>query len=309
MQVLSLGRILAGLAMILFIGAVTASATGAFFSDTETSTGNTFTAGDIDLKIDNESYVVDYNIPGWGSPTGAFLLSTSTSWSLADLIEGTHKFFNFTDLKPGDVGEDTISIHVGSNDAWMCASARITSDLDNSFTEPEDAVSGANNDGNDGTIDGDLDSGLQFAFWKDDGDNVLEVGEVPFLSGTLANMGAAGAITLVDSLGGPMGPSPIPGDTDVYIGKAWCYGTLAAGTTAQDGLGKVGTPANPNNTPNGPTVRGTGVTCDGSGVGNIGQTDSVEGDMQFFAVQSRNNANFTCASGYTPLTPPVSQDN
>ena len=35
---------------------VISGATGAFFSDTETSQGNTFTAGAIDLLVDNESY-------------------------------------------------------------------------------------------------------------------------------------------------------------------------------------------------------------------------------------------------------------
>ena len=38
-------RVLASVAMLVFVGAIVASATGAFFSDTETSTGNTFSAG------------------------------------------------------------------------------------------------------------------------------------------------------------------------------------------------------------------------------------------------------------------------
>ena len=49
-------RILLSLGMIVFIGAVVAGATGAFFSDTETSSGNTFAAGELDLKIDSESH-------------------------------------------------------------------------------------------------------------------------------------------------------------------------------------------------------------------------------------------------------------
>lgn len=289
-------KILLSLGTVVFVGAMVVSATGAFFSDTETSTGNTFAAGDIDLKIDNESYVVDYNIPGFENPTGAFILSTSTSWTLADLQAGVQKFFNFSDLKPGDVGEDTISIHVGSNDAWMCAAAQITEDADNTITEPEDEVAGANNDANDGTTDGDLDSQLNFAFWHDDGDNVLETDEVAniFLSGPLSNIGAGGKITLADSQGGIMGANePIPGDSTFYVGKAWCFGTLTSNAVAQDGQGKTGS--------NGPTVRGTGVSCDGSALGNIAQTDSVQGDMQFYAVQARNNTSFTCAADYTPV--------
>ncbi|TSC85843.1 MAG: Uncharacterized protein G01um10148_751 [Parcubacteria group bacterium Gr01-1014_8] len=57
-------RILLGLGMIIFIGGAVAGATGAFFSDTETSAGNIFTAGSIDLKIDHS--LSTYN----GEPNG-----------------------------------------------------------------------------------------------------------------------------------------------------------------------------------------------------------------------------------------------
>ena len=49
-------RILLSLGMIVFVAVAAIGATGAFFSDTETSTGNTFTADAIDLGIDNHSY-------------------------------------------------------------------------------------------------------------------------------------------------------------------------------------------------------------------------------------------------------------
>lgn len=286
-----MSKILKSSAIILVALAAVGGATYSFFSDTETSTGNTFTAGDIDLQIDNESYVTNR--------AGVLVASPETSWSLKDLVPGEDHFFDFDDVKPGDVGEDTISIHVGSNDAWMCAAARITSDLDNSITEPEDE-SDLDDDNADATADGDLDTAMNFMFWHDDGDNVLEVGETPFLNGTLASMGAAGQIRLADSTGSILtGNAPIPGGTTFYIGKAWCYGTLAAGTVAQDGQGKIGT--------NGPTsVRGTGVLCNGSAIGNEGQTDSVVGDLQFYATQSRNNSTFTCAN-YQPTWPASEQ--
>src|SRR3989344_4514633 len=104
MAITSVVRILASIAMILFAGAVTAGAKGGFFSDAETSTGNTFTAGSIDLQIDNESYVTDAN--------GDLVFNTGTSWGLSDLTN--QHFFSFTDLKPGDIGEDTISVHAGT---------------------------------------------------------------------------------------------------------------------------------------------------------------------------------------------------
>ena len=49
-------RILLSLGMIVFVGGVVAGATGAFFSDTETSTGNTFAAGEIDLTVDSTAH-------------------------------------------------------------------------------------------------------------------------------------------------------------------------------------------------------------------------------------------------------------
>lgn len=283
-------RILASIAMLVFVGAAIASSTGAFFSDTETSTGNTFTAGDIDLQIDNTSYAVDCNIAELATCTGNLVFSADTSWEQQDLIAGQQHFFDFTDLKPGDQGADAISIHVGSNSAWMCAAARLTEDSDNGFTEPEDEVSGTNTDDDDGTSDGDLDAGLNFAFWVDDGDSVFETNETTFLTGPLSNITLAGnKLTLADTNGSILGGTdPIPGDETFYIGKVWCYGTLSE--DAQDP-----------NVDGTPETRGTGWTCDGSTAGNIGQTDTAVGDMQFYAVQSRNNSAFTCSEGYTPI--------
>src|SRR3990167_7626988 len=99
-------KIITSLSVIVAVSAIAIGATNAFLSDTELSTGNVFAAGAIDLKIDNESY---YN----GK------VSTSTSWQLSDLSQGL-LFFDFRDLKPDDEGEDTISLHVDNNDAYLC---------------------------------------------------------------------------------------------------------------------------------------------------------------------------------------------
>ncbi len=284
-------KLLIGILTAGAVGGVAFLATNAFFSDTETSSGNSFTAGAIDLKIDNESYAIDYNIPDFASPTGALVASTNTSWSLRDLT--IEKFFNFVDLKPGDRGEDTISVHVNSNPAWLCAAARVTKNSDETCTTPEKV-----NDPSCGTGDpntnGDLAGQTNFAFWKDDGDNVLEDGETFFLSGPISGLNGAGQIALADtSVNSVFGQNvPIPGGTDVFIGKAWCFGAMTRGSVPQDGLGKIGT--------NGPLVRGTGFNCDGSLVDNAAQTDKVVGDLQFYAIQSRNNKTFTCAQNYTP---------
>ena len=104
-------------------------ATGAYFSDTETSTGNTLTAGEIDLIVDNHSYI---------DQTGEGLVENpGTTWRADDLNGSEHLFFDFEDLKPGDLGEDTISLHVSSNPAWICADVKLTANDDVSCTEPE----------------------------------------------------------------------------------------------------------------------------------------------------------------------------
>ena len=277
-------RILTSLFLIGAMVTIGWAATTAFFSDEETSTGNTFVAGDIDLKIDNTSYALDYNIPLYPSPTGALVASQNTSWDLRDLT--IEKFFDFVDLKPGDYGEDTISIHVGSNDAWVCAAAQITNDSDQTCTEPEgdDDPSCVDPDGN-----GELDDSLNFAFWVDDGDNVFEVGESVFLEGPLSGIDTQGQITLADSASSILGDAtPIPGDTTFYIGKIWCFGDLTANQLPDR--------EDPSPELNNPINRGTGWTCDGTFINNAAQTDKVVGDLEFYAEQARNNDQFLCSN-------------
>src|SRR3989338_5719988 len=144
-------KILLSLSVIVAVGAVVAGATGAFFSDTETSEGNTFTAGAIDLGIDNESY---YN--GHLNPGTSWVLNYDLDKECPNPFFDPNKdpgednprtipclFFNFDDLKPGDWGEDTISLHVNNNDSWLCADVTLTSDDDNDCTEPENDVEGS----------------------------------------------------------------------------------------------------------------------------------------------------------------------
>jgi len=103
-------KIIISLSIIGLIAAIVIGGTIAYFSDTETSTGNTFTAGSIDLTVDNTCY---YNgmkcSSGTWDQTGE---SCACTWTLDDL-DGKI-FFDFDDIKPGDWGEDTISLHVTS---------------------------------------------------------------------------------------------------------------------------------------------------------------------------------------------------
>jgi len=280
-------RIILSLALIVVVmGAITFGATNAFFSDTETSVANVFTAGAIDLKVDNESY---YN--------GVF--NALTSWSQADLndgngpsTDGTYKFFDFDDLKPADYGEDTISLHVDTNDAFMCANVTLTSDDDNTQTEPEAEV-----DSN-GLATGELADLVNFIWWADDGDNVLENDESIISQGPIGALplNAPYELALADAdenVWGGVGP--VDGDETYYLGKAWCFGTIGTDPIDQDDSSTLMSPAGNNG---GTALSGEpedgGITCDGSSLGNESQTDSLTADIEFTVVQSRNNPGFQC---------------
>ena len=171
-----------GLMISVLVGAVI-GASSAFFSDTETSTGNTFTAGAIDLKVDSECHYYNYDpnnpdaIQG-ETPLNGYVEVGCTdetaefgNWSESDLESGVHKFFNFTDIKPGDIGEDTISLHVYTNDAWGRLTIDNLTDLDVDCTEPEsedlddpECITPTPTPG-----DGELQEALQFYVWLDQG--------------------------------------------------------------------------------------------------------------------------------------------
>ncbi len=289
-------RIFLSLALIVITGSGLAfGVTKAFFSDTESSVANVFTAGAIDLLIDNESY---YN--------GIF--NQNTSWEKTDLT--IEKFFDFDDVKPSDYGEDTISIHVENNDSFVCADVTLTSNNENGQTEPEALV-----DNTTEADEGELASLMNFIWWADDGDNVLESDEnVISGPGAIGNLplNEAYAITLADSQSNIWNPlnagGPVTGGEDYYIGKAWCFGTITPAPLTQDGQANAWSPADDNDDNNeaGEPADG-GFTCSGALLGNESQTDSLTADVAFRAVQARHNSDFMCKDEpvFTACTNPV----
>ena len=262
-------KIVISLSVIGVVAAVAIGGTIAYFNDTETSTGNTFTAGVIDLKVDNHSW---YN--------GVY--QGDLSWELDDLTD--QLFFDFGDLKPTDWGEDTISLHVNGNDAWACMDFYLYNADDNGLTEPESEV-----DTTDGPGRGELQNQINFVWWADDGDNVLEEDENVFQSTISLSELNTFSVALADSSrNGVLSSTPLVGDSDYYIGKAWCFGGFVLTPVTQDGKGY--------GQGNGPDVRGSGINCDGSSTNNLTQSDSVQVALSFQAVQARNNDDFTCKS-------------
>lgn len=258
-------KILLSAMVVVGVGATVLAATNAFFSDTETSTGNTFTAGKLDLKVDSKC---TYN---------GLTSSQCGTWELKDLIPTSDKFFNFTDVKPGDYGENTISLHVDNNDAYMCLVIDNMHNDDNGLTEPESVL-----DTTGGLDQGELADSIHFFAWADDGDNVWEVNEPKLFSNT---EGPAS-----DVLGGVAYPlytpqtSVFPGGQTKYTGVYWCYGTLTANEEDHT------------------------LSCNGSTETNITQSDSLTADLSFYVEQSRNNPDFKCPD-LRPTNGPISWIN
>jgi predicted ribosomally synthesized peptide with SipW-like signal peptide len=278
-------KLMMSVGIIVFGAALVIGATGAFFSDTETSNANTFTAGAIDLTVDSTQH---YNHmvctagveastwqpePGFTPEVGHYPVTGSPctgTWTATDL--GAQQFWNFTDVKPGDEGENTVSLHIDSNPAWACVDVSLTKNDDVTCNDPETAAEGANcnNSIPSADFDGELAQNLKFAAWADDGDNIWEVNE-PLLfsnqSGPASDVLGGKTYALADVT---TGSGPMPGGTTNYIGLAWCAGNQTVDTLTHT------------------------ITCDGAAMGNDTQTDSMQANVAFRVVQSRNNPNFVC---------------
>ncbi len=250
------------LAVIAAVGAVVIGGTTAYFSDSEESTGNTFTAGAIDLTLGGT--FADFN--------GPVVLSG----------DGDTALYEFNDLKPGDMGGGTFNLEVTSNDAYVCAKSTITATPENGVNDPEVK---ADDTFADGDSDGELQDYLQFAtFYDADNSGSYTPGE-PINVGqydgdgnglTSAEFSAAGWVAVADT----SAPNTwliadnLPTGTQQNAGMLYCFGDFET-TGALNNLEVTG--------------------CDGSADYNDAQTDGVVGSIEFSAVQTRNNDEFSCA--------------
>ncbi len=267
-------KIIVSASILVAVAALVTGATFSYFSDTELSAGNTFATGAIDLTVDNESY---YN----------GVLSEQTTWTVPQNLDDSGLlFFNFKDLKPDDEGEDTISLHVNNNDAYLCMDLALTSNDDLSSNTPELKTGDSPEDVNN-TWDGELAKNLQMFWWADDGDNVYEEGENAITNGvkTVADMFGSDhqfSAALADSQNNAWGNESefIAGGETVYVAKAWCFGDLTLAPVAA-GQGQD------------PTVD-PGVNCNGKLLGNITQTDGITLDVAFRTFQARHVPGFLC---------------
>ncbi|TSC95403.1 MAG: hypothetical protein Athens101410_582 [Parcubacteria group bacterium Athens1014_10] len=221
-------KILLSLSIIALVAIVVVGATTAFFTDTETSTGNTFTAGTIDLKID-------------------YQCGDNCTYPLDDLEDVN--FFNKCDIKPGDKGEVTISWHVTSNEAWGRLRMANIKDYEYKCTEPEREYP----DNTCGTDDiglglGEMSQYLKFNIWMDEGSvegwqcgtdqggcpTDLKEGNNKFDVGTFDSMitDADGA-SVAELVSGIPLPGKLQPNTTYYVGFEWDLPFATTGNIVQ----------------------------------------------------------------------------
>lgn len=264
-------RILLSVASIAAAAALVVGATFAFFSDSETSQDNVFAAGELDLQVDYDCY---YNKTADGDPNCPF---EPNSWELTDLGP-SHKFFNFDDIKPGDFGEGTISLHVFDNDAWGRLVVNDVQDLENGCGGSEESVENCNT-GN----DGELREALTFSIWLDEGDTPGFQGTED--EGEGDNVQQEGEQTLVTE-----GTVDAAGEThNIWEGLAAIYALHVCTTVDGNASGDCPGLAQDGRLVGSITYYfGIDWTLPDT-VGNEVQTDSLGADMTIEAVQHRNN--------------------
>lgn len=281
------------------VAVVAVVATSAFFNDTETSTGNILQAGALDLKVDSTAHYAgmvcalnEQQVYVWtdeddnpnNNPRTELLgLPCVGTWPESDLDE-THRFFDLTDVKPGDEGENTLSLHVYNNDAWLRMVLNNVFDLDNSCPEPElEAEPGCTPEG-----EGELDEVLAFQVWLDqgsvdgfqnngegeddpgEGDNIRQENE-PLVDadGLLTEGGLVFDIwPILAGFYTSEGCTVVDGHTNYGL----CHGLAADGRAVGSTTYYFGV--------------GWSIPSD---TGNEIQTDSLESDIIFEAEQHRNN--------------------
>lgn len=122
---------------------------------------------------------------------------------------------------------------------------------------------------------GELSGELEFFLWEDNGDGAYQISE---------NILAGPGTTLDQIQTEMLALQLIGGGPTAYVGLAWCAGDQS--------------------------LSGSNILCDGAGMGDIAQTDSLLASLTAYAEQVRNNPNFSCVNvdlnpepiddGYTP---------
>lgn len=192
-------KILFSLMAISLVGALVSGGVYAYFYDTETSTGNVFTAGTLNLDL------TDASDDGTESETATWV---------------------FSDIAPGDTGGGgagaglTIS-NTGSLNGYLDLSSISVTNAENYNATTDEAEAADDADTSDGTGGGEMGANLLVQIWLDaDNDGVVDVSGGNLLEESIYPAAAIGA--------------PDPGVTGVLDNIAATYDldeSLGAGTS------------------------------------------------------------------------------
>ncbi|GAB7092983.1 hypothetical protein JCM30237_01350 [Halolamina litorea] len=174
-------QLLAGMGAVGLASAGAGLGTTAYFSDTESFSGNTLQAGSLDLKLD---YKASYDGPNGMELIGQAPTEQQLIDQYGEVIEGPLTWeeradlgfacdteglidgeampvFDLDDVKPGDYGEVTMSFHICDNPAHVYFRGNVYEDMENGLTEPEAEV--------DSTADvGELSDVIDVRMWYDE---------------------------------------------------------------------------------------------------------------------------------------------
>ncbi|MFC7046618.1 SipW-dependent-type signal peptide-containing protein [Halobacteriaceae archaeon GCM10025711] len=259
---LSRRNLLAALGTIGAASALGGAGTLALFRDDEVFEGNELVAGELDLLIDwQQTYHGPLTSSAYGTAGYPFVNAypdddgdgvqddvpqdfeiwaegegfdlddpesrkdaiTEFKEYFEDASDLTAPLIQLHDVKPGDKGEITFSLHLFDNDGYIRMFGAETLDAENGQNEPELETEGKDTDG-----DGELDDEILVTVWYDDGDNVLESDETVILEG----------VSLSDAL--EQLSAGVPLDPAIYEDEPVAIPVSACAQTTYDSLHKTG---------------------------------------------------------------------
>ncbi|MEF8779564.1 MAG: choice-of-anchor W domain-containing protein [Haloferacaceae archaeon] len=259
---LSRRKVLVGLGAVGVASAGAGLGTTAYFSDEESFTDNTLTAGELDLFVHVDYSEDQGDYAQYQTPEGTFIDGNVVGGG-----EGDPLHIEVDDLKPGDSGFGKLCFSVVDNPAYMWMCGELTANDENGYTEPEpDSFDdGDVNDPGDADGEGELADAMVagVAYCYEDDDELLVSDDI--VSGSLREVLLALRNGLpLDGSGDP--DAGLERDPFEGVEAPFVEGDVNADDTCLCFYWEVPTD-----------------------VGNEIQTDSVEFDLSFYAEQARHN--------------------
>lgn len=257
---LSRRKVLGGVGAIGLASAGAGLGTTAYFSDEESFTDNSLTAGELDLFVHVDYSEDQGDYAQYSTPDGTYINGGVVGGGDGDPLQ-----IEVEDLKPGDSGSGELCFSIVDNPAYMWMCGQLTENAQNGTTEPEQETL----DGMYETVpdEGQLGDAMQVTVsYCSDGEAGETVIGDEIVSGSLNDVMAALATGV-----------PLAGDGNVDAG--------VENRPTFEGVEQPFVEGTPN----------TAETCIcfewevPTEVGNEIQTDSVMFDFSFYAEQARHN--------------------